>query len=79
MLQSKAGQPLTRYFPELVAAVRSSKPKRFVLDGEIVVVRDGRLSFDDPLMRIHPAQSRINKLSRENRGPRQARFLCLPE
>ena len=64
-LQSKAGQPLARYFPELVAALRELEPKRFVLDGEIVITRQGRLSFDDLLMRIHPAQSRIEKLSRE--------------
>ena len=63
-LQSKAGQPLARYFPELVAALRQLKPRRFVLDGEIVIVRHGRLSFDDLLMRIHPAKSRIDKLSK---------------
>lgn len=63
-LQSKAGQPLTRYFPELVAGLLRIPAQRFVLDGEIVVVRDERLSFDDLLMRIHPAKSRIDKLSR---------------
>jgi ATP-dependent DNA ligase len=62
-LQSKAGQPLARYFPEVVEAVRSLKPKQFVLDGEIVVPVDGRLSFDDLLQRIHPAESRIRKLA----------------
>jgi ATP-dependent DNA ligase len=65
-LQSKAGQPLARYFPELVAAVKALKPLRFVLDGEIVVPVDGVLSFDDLLMRIHPAESRIRKLSAEH-------------
>jgi ATP-dependent DNA ligase len=65
-LQSKAGQPLARYFPEVVAAVRALKPQRFVLDGEIVVPVDGVLSFDDLLMRIHPAESRIRKLSAEH-------------
>jgi len=64
-LQSKAGQPLARYFPELVATLREVKPKRFVLDGEIVIERGGELSFDDLLMRIHPAQSRIQKLAKE--------------
>jgi ATP-dependent DNA ligase len=64
-LQSKAGQPLARYFPELVAALLQLKPKRFVIDGEIVIARDGELSFDDLLMRIHPAQSRIQKLAKE--------------
>src|SRR6476619_7349065 len=60
-LQSKSGQSLTRYFPELVAAVAALKPKRFVLDGEIVVATSGGggLSFDDLLQRIHPAASRV--------------------
>src|SRR5439155_18937728 len=62
-LQSKSGQPLARYFPEVVEAVRALKPSRFVLDGEIVVPVDGVLSFDDLLQRIHPAASRIKKLS----------------
>ena len=65
ILQSKAGQPLGRYFPELVAALGQIKPNQFVLDGEIVILRDGHLSFDDLLMRIHPAASRIRKLSQE--------------
>lgn len=64
-LQSKAGQPLHRYFPELVAAVRALPWKRFVLDGEIAISAGGRLSFDDLLLRIHPAASRIEKLSKE--------------
>jgi ATP-dependent DNA ligase len=64
-LQSKAGQPLARYFPEMVEALRALAPRRFVLDGEIVIVTDGVLSFDDLLMRIHPAESRIKKLARE--------------
>ena len=62
-LQSKAGQPLGRYFPEVIEAVRSLKPSRFVLDGEIVVPVNGELSFDDLLQRIHPAESRIRKLA----------------
>jgi ATP-dependent DNA ligase len=62
-LQSKAGQLLGRYFPELVEAIRGIKSDRFILDGEIVIEIDGRLSFDDLLMRIHPAASRIAKLS----------------
>jgi ATP-dependent DNA ligase len=64
-LQSKSGQPLTRYYPELVDAVLALKAKRFVLDGEIVVPEDGAFSFDALLQRIHPAQSRIKKLSVE--------------
>jgi ATP-dependent DNA ligase len=65
-LQSKSGQPLGRYFPELVDALLKLKPKQFVLDGEIVVPVDGRLSFDDLLMRIHPADSRVQKLAKEH-------------
>jgi ATP-dependent DNA ligase len=62
-LMSKAQKPLTRYFPELVEALFSSKAEQFVLDGEIVIPADGALSFDQLLMRIHPAASRIRKLS----------------
>ncbi len=65
LLQSKAGQPLGRYFPELIGALSKLKPTQFVLDGEIVILRDGHLSFDDLLLRIHPAASRIQKLSHE--------------
>src|SRR6266550_4415076 len=64
-LQSKSGQSLTRYFPELVAALLRLKAKQFVLDGEIIIPIDRGSSFDDLLMRIHPAQSRIEKLSKE--------------
>ena len=64
-LQSKAGQPLTRYFPDLIDAVRRLKAERFVLDGEIVVPANGAFSFDDLLQRIHPAASRVEKLARE--------------
>ena len=62
-LQSKAGQPLARYFPEVVEALRGVKAQEFVLDGEIVVPVGARLSFDDLLQRIHPAASRIKKLA----------------
>ena len=65
LLQSKAGQPLGRYFPEVVAALQKLKPAEFVIDGELVILRDGQLSFDDLLLRIHPAASRIQKLARE--------------
>lgn len=64
-IQSKAGQPLARYFPEVVAAVRSLKQKQFVLDGELVVPVEGHLSFDDLLLRMHPAESRVKKLAAE--------------
>jgi ATP-dependent DNA ligase len=62
-LQSKAGQPLARYFPEIVEAVRALRPKQFMLDGELVIVSGQKLSFDDLLMRLHPAESRVRKLA----------------
>ncbi len=64
-LQSKAGQPLGRYFPEIVRAVAALPQRHFVIDGEIVILRNGHIEFDDLLMRIHPAASRIKKLSEE--------------
>ncbi len=64
-LQSKSGQSLTRYFPELVEAVRTVKATTFVLDGELVVPIGGTFSFDALLQRIHPAQSRVQKLAAE--------------
>ena len=64
-LESKAGKPLTRYFPELVSALLSVAASKFVLDGEIVIPVHGNLSFDDLLMRIHPAETRVKKLSQE--------------
>ena len=64
-LQSKSGQSLTRYFPELVQAVSAVKGKRFVLDGEIVVPQGRAFSFDALLQRIHPAASRVKKLAAE--------------
>ena len=65
-LQSKSGQPLERYFPDLVEDLRGLRAKQFVLDGEIVIPIEGRLSFDELLMRIHPAASRVAKLAAEH-------------
>ncbi len=64
-LQSKAGQPLGRYFPEIVSAAQSLKPKSWVLDGELAVPARCAFSFDHLLQRIHPAKSRVNKLAKE--------------
>jgi ATP-dependent DNA ligase len=64
-LQSKSGRSITRYFPEIVAALAALGPKTFVLDGEIVVPVGDALSFDALLQRIHPAASRIRKLAAE--------------
>ena len=64
-LQSKSGQPLARYFPEVVANVFALKASCFILDGEIVIPAGKAFSFDDLLQRIHPAESRVKKLARE--------------
>ncbi|HEX7860155.1 MAG TPA: ATP-dependent DNA ligase [Verrucomicrobiae bacterium] len=62
-LQSKAGQPLARYFPELVEAVKTLMPKKFVLDSEIAIPVGQKLSFEDLQLRLHPAESRVRKLA----------------
>jgi ATP-dependent DNA ligase len=62
---SKSGKPLSRYFPELVALLEESDAARLVLDGEIVVPREDALSFGALQARLHPAASRIARLSRE--------------
>ena len=64
-LQSKSGQPLERYFPEIVARLSAVDAPRFVVDGELVVPVGPALSFDDLLQRIHPAASRVAKLAAE--------------
>ena len=64
-LRSKSGQPLARYFPEVVATLLALSAKRFVLDGELVVPTSPGLSFDALLQRIHPAQSRVARLAQE--------------
>jgi ATP-dependent DNA ligase len=64
-LRSKSGEDLARYFPELVRAALELKATAFLLDGEIVVPRGKAFSFDDLLQRIHPAASRVKKLSQE--------------
>ncbi|MET9897356.1 ATP-dependent DNA ligase [Streptomyces sp. NPDC006446] len=60
---SRTGKPLTRYFPELVEALRERLPERCVMDGEIVIAREGRLDFDALTERIHPADSRVRMLA----------------
>ncbi|MFD9812086.1 ATP-dependent DNA ligase [Streptomyces sp. NPDC059080] len=62
-LGSRSGKPLTRYFPEVVEALRAQVPRRCVLDGEIVIARERRLDFDALLERIHPAESRVRHLA----------------
>ena len=79
LLQSKAGQPLARYFPEIVEAFRRLKPRQFVIDGEIVIFITGQPSFDDLLMRIHPAESRVRRLAKETPASYLAFDLLLDE
>ncbi len=64
-LQSKAGQSLGRYFPELVQTLETLAAPRFILDGEIVVPVEGGFSFEELLQRIHPAASRVRRLAAE--------------
>jgi ATP-dependent DNA ligase len=64
-LGSRNEKPLTRYFPEVVDAVRASLPDRCVVDGEIVIVQGNSLDFETLLQRIHPAASRVAKLAVE--------------
>ena len=63
-LWSRNGRPLLRYFPEL-RPLGELLPPRSALDGEIVIARDGKLDFDAMQMRLHPAESRVRKLSAE--------------
>lgn len=60
---SRTGKTLTRYFPELVAALKENLPPRCVVDGEIVIVQGGRLDFERLTERIHPAASRVKLLA----------------
>jgi ATP-dependent DNA ligase len=64
-LMSKSGKPLARYFPEIAAALRDLGETRFVLDGELVLPVGDVLSFAALQLRLHPAASRIERLSRE--------------
>jgi ATP-dependent DNA ligase len=63
-LQSKAGQPLARYFPDVVGALAKLSAKNFVLDGELAIPVSGALSFDELQLRLHPAASRVAKLAK---------------
>jgi ATP-dependent DNA ligase len=64
-LQSRNLKPFERYVPELLPHLAAQLPARCVLDGELVVVRDGELDFEALQQRIHPAASRINRLAEE--------------
>jgi len=64
-LGSRNERPMTRYFPELVESLKANLPPRCVLDGEVVIIQGDRLEFESLLLRIHPADSRVNLLARE--------------
>jgi len=63
-LQSKNGQPLARYFPDVADAIAVLPAKQFVLDGELVIPVGGALFFDELQLRLHPAASRVQKLAK---------------
>jgi len=65
-IQSRDEKPLNRYFPELLDPLRSALPPRCVLDGEIVIVKDHGLDFDELQLRLHPAASRVRLLSQQS-------------
>ncbi|MDX6285333.1 MAG: hypothetical protein QOG53_818 [Frankiales bacterium] len=64
-LGSRNERPLTRYFPEVVEAVKANLPDRCVVDGELIVVVGDRLDFDSLQLRLHPAESRVRRLAGE--------------
>src|SRR5215469_7007813 len=64
-IQSRDEKPLNRYFPELLDALTHSLPDRCVLDGELVIVKNDELDFDALQLRLHPAASRVNMLSKQ--------------
>jgi ATP-dependent DNA ligase len=65
LIQSRDEKSLNRYFPELLDPLRAQLPNRCVLDGEIVLAKDGGLDFESLQLRLHPAASRVKLLSRE--------------
>src|SRR3989441_11947103 len=65
LIQSRDLKPLDRYFPELAAPIRANFPERCVVDGEVVISRDGELDFEALLLRVQPAPSRVNMLAAE--------------
>lgn len=64
-IRSKSGKSLARFFPEIVEALLATAERRYILDGELILPLNGALSFDALQQRLHPAESRIQRLSRE--------------
>src|SRR5215212_1304392 len=71
-IQSRDAKPLVRYYPELVEPLKAQLPERCVIDGEIVIVQPGGLDFEALQLRLHPAASRVEMLSKEI----PASFVC---
>ena len=65
LIQSRDSKPLNRYFPELIETIKAQLPERCVLDGEVVIARNGTLDFDALQLRIHPAVSRVKLLAQQ--------------
>src|SRR5262249_36684511 len=65
LIQSRDEKPLERYFPELIEPLKSQLPARAVLDGEIVIAKNGGLDFEALQLRLHPAASRVKLLSQQ--------------
>jgi ATP-dependent DNA ligase len=63
-LQSKPGQPLARYFPDIVDALAGLSAQQFIIDGELVIPIRGAFSFNELQLRLHPAASRVQKLAK---------------
>ena len=75
-LWSKSGKPLARYFPEIAAMLAGLNAARFVIDGELLIVKEKAISFDALQLRLHPAESRVRKLAAETPAMFMA-FDCL--
>src|SRR3954451_3561680 len=75
LIQSRDLKPLDRYFPELAAPIRAAFPARCVVDGEVVIARDGELDFEALLLRIHPAESRVRMLAEQSPASSVAWYL----
>jgi ATP-dependent DNA ligase len=65
ILQAKSGKPLTRFFPEVVARLAAIDADAFVIDGELLIAGEAGFSFDALQMRLHPAESRVQRLAKE--------------
>jgi ATP-dependent DNA ligase len=65
-LRAKSGKSLTRYFPDVIAALKEIEIDRFVVDGELAIPMGDTLSFEALQMRLHPAESRVRKLAAES-------------